>query len=216
MSNKCPKCKHVNPPGWNFCSNCAYKNTTQATCAYHFVVMGAGGVGKSALTIQFVNRQFEPKYDPTIEDRYQKVLEYKSIPCFLEILDTAGQETFSAMRELYMKNGEGFILVYSITNHRSLEALDAIRGGICRHKNTTDVPMILVGNKCDLENKREVQTSEGKEVAKSWKVPFLEASAKKDLHVQEIFFTLLDLLWDKNGMPKLKAASDKSKRCSIM
>jgi small GTP-binding protein len=68
--------------------------------------MGSGGVGKSAITIRFVNRQFEAKYDPTIEDRYQKVIEYQGIPCVLEILDTAGQETFSAMRELYMKNGE--------------------------------------------------------------------------------------------------------------
>lgn len=55
------------------------------------------------------------------------------------------------MRELYMKNGEGFILVYSITSQRSLEDLDPIRQGIIRHKNNSNVPMVLVGNKCDLD-----------------------------------------------------------------
>lgn len=53
-----------------------------------------------------LNPRHIAQYDPTIEDRYQKVVEYNGVPCVLEILDTAGQETFSAMRELYMKNGE--------------------------------------------------------------------------------------------------------------
>jgi len=178
---KCAKCKHKNEPGWKFCSNCAYKNTEteRATCNYHFVVMGSGGVGKSAITIQFVNRQFEAKYDPTIEDRYQKVIEYKGVHIFLEILDTAGQETFSAMRELYMKNGEGFVLVYSIITKRSFDELDSIRQGIIRHKNTTSVPLVLVGNKSDLAKKREVEQSQGKEKARQWGCPFIETSAKK-------------------------------------
>uniref|UniRef100_A0A6B2LTH4 Uncharacterized protein n=1 Tax=Arcella intermedia TaxID=1963864 RepID=A0A6B2LTH4_9EUKA len=74
--------------------------------------MGGGAVGKSAITIQFISQQFEAKYDPTIEDRYQKVIDYKGVPCFLEILDTAGQETFHAMRELYMKNGDVSKLIF--------------------------------------------------------------------------------------------------------
>jgi small GTP-binding protein len=177
--------------------------------------MGSGGVGKSAVTIQFVNRQFEPKYDPTIEDRYQKVFEYKDVAVLLEILDTAGQETFSAMRELYMKNGEGFVLVYSITNPRSLEALDPIRNGILRHKQDEQfVPMILVGNKCDLETKREVETAVGKETAKNWGIPFLETSAKKDINIQEVFHTLIDMLWEHGkGVQKKET---KSSRCTLL
>ena len=89
------------------------------------------------------------QYDPTIEDRYQKFIDHRGVPCVLEILDTAGQETFSAMRELYMKNGQvlleylaqdkGFVLVYSITSQRSLDELDEIRAGIIRHKNDESV-----------------------------------------------------------------------------
>eukprot|EP01126_Amoeba_proteus_P050976 TRINITY_DN6065_c0_g1_i13.p4 TRINITY_DN6065_c0_g1~~TRINITY_DN6065_c0_g1_i13.p4 ORF type:complete len:111 (-),score=19.68 TRINITY_DN6065_c0_g1_i13:632-964(-) len=85
---RCPQCKSKNPDGYNFCSQCGLKNddTSKTSCTYNFVVMGSGGVGKSAITIRFVNRQFETQYDPTIEDRYQKVVDYHDVPCVLEIL----------------------------------------------------------------------------------------------------------------------------------
>eukprot|EP01130_Rhizamoeba_saxonica_P014618 TRINITY_DN6406_c0_g1_i1.p1 TRINITY_DN6406_c0_g1~~TRINITY_DN6406_c0_g1_i1.p1 ORF type:complete len:216 (-),score=15.82 TRINITY_DN6406_c0_g1_i1:58-705(-) len=213
-SKRCPKCNHKNESGWKFCSNCAYKNDVQrASCSYHFVVMGHGGVGKSAVTIQFVNRHFESKYDPTIEDRYQKVIDHKNVPCFLEILDTAGQETFSAMRELYMRNGEGFVLVYSITNRSSFDEIVTIRNGILRH--TENIPIVIVGNKCDLESRREISTSEGRELSKNLGCPFLETSAKKDINIQEIFHTLIQEVWDKGGGPP-SSSSKSSGICSVL
>lgn len=178
--------------------------------------MGSGGVGKSAITIRFVNRQFEAKYDPTIEDRYQKVIDYQGVPCVLEILDTAGQETFSAMRELYMKNGEGFVLVYSITSHRSLEDLDPIRQGIIRHKNSNTVPMVLVGNKCDLAKKREVDMKDGKELSKEYGCPFLESSAKNDINITEIFHSLIDQIWLQQGGPPKDTKGGASKGCTLL
>eukprot|EP01126_Amoeba_proteus_P050985 TRINITY_DN6065_c0_g2_i11.p1 TRINITY_DN6065_c0_g2~~TRINITY_DN6065_c0_g2_i11.p1 ORF type:complete len:213 (+),score=15.98 TRINITY_DN6065_c0_g2_i11:373-1011(+) len=198
---RCPQCKSKNPDGYNFCSQCGLKNddTSKTSCTYNFVVMGSGGVGKSAITIRFVNRQFETQYDPTIEDRYQKVVDYHDVPCVLEILDTAGQETFSAMRELYIKNGEGFVLVYSVTSQRSLQDLAAMRSGIIRHKH--EPPMVLVGNKCDLITKREVEQSEGYETANQYNCPFLEASAKNAINIDEIFYTLIEQSWAKNGPP---------------
>ena len=74
----------------------------------------------------------------------------------LEILDTAGTEQFAAMRDLYMKNGQGFLLVYSITSQATFADLQEIREQILRVKDTDDVPMVLVGNKCDLESERVV------------------------------------------------------------
>lgn len=73
---------------------------------YKLVVLGSGGVGKSALTVQFVQGIFVEKYDPTIEDSYRKQVEVDNSQCMLEILDTAGTEQFTAMRDLYMKNGQ--------------------------------------------------------------------------------------------------------------
>ena len=88
---------------------------------YKIVVLGSGGVGKSALTVQFVQGIFVEKYDPTIEDSYRKQVEVDGQQCMLEILDTAGTEQFASMRDLYIKNGQGFIVAYSITNHQTFQ-----------------------------------------------------------------------------------------------
>ncbi|XP_022699728.1 ras-related protein Rap-2a-like isoform X3 [Varroa jacobsoni] len=89
---------------------------------FKVVVLGSGGVGKSALTVQFVSGNFMEKYDPTIEDFYRKEIEVDQAPCVLEILDTAGTEQFASMRDLYIKNGQGFVVVYSITSHQTFQA----------------------------------------------------------------------------------------------
>merc|ERR1712151_902547 len=123
---------------------------------YKLVVLGSGGVGKSALTVQFVQGIFVEKYDPTIEDSYRKQVEVDNSQCMLEILDTAGTEQFTAMRDLYMKNGQGFVLVYSITAQSTFGDLEDLHEQIHRVKDADKVPIILVGNKCDLEEEREV------------------------------------------------------------
>ena len=77
---------------------------------YKLVVVGAGGVGKSALTIQLIQNQFMEEYDPTIEDSYRKQVVVDKEACYLDILDTAGQEEYSAMKDQYMRTGEGFLI----------------------------------------------------------------------------------------------------------
>ena len=72
---------------------------------YRMVVVGDGGVGKSALTIQFFQKLFVTDYDPTIEDSYIQHCQVDNEWCVLDVLDTAGQEEFSAMREQYMRKG---------------------------------------------------------------------------------------------------------------
>ena len=86
---------------------------------YKIVVLGAGGVGKSSITVQFVQGVYVESYDPTIEDSYRKQIEVDGRACDLEILDTAGVAQFTAMRELYIKSGKGFLLVYSVTDENS-------------------------------------------------------------------------------------------------
>lgn len=88
---------------------------------YKLVVVGGGGVGKSALTIQFIQSYFVTDYDPTIEDSYTKQCVIDDRVAKLDILDTAGQEEFSAMREQYMRSGEGFLLVFAFTDRASFD-----------------------------------------------------------------------------------------------
>jgi Ras-related protein Rap-1A/Ras-related protein Rap-1B len=95
-------------------------------------------------TVQFVQSIFVEKYDPTIEDSYRKQVEVDGQQCMLEILDTAGTEQFTAMRDLYMKNGQGFILVFSITSMVTMNDLYELREQILRVKDTDNVSEICL------------------------------------------------------------------------
>ncbi|XP_052829106.1 GTP-binding protein Rit2 isoform X2 [Octopus bimaculoides] len=109
-----------------------------------------------SLVIQFVCHRFLEYHDPTIEDAYQQQARIDGEPAQLDILDTAGQPEFTAMREQYMRKGEGFIICYSITDRRSFEEAITYKKLIDRVRNREDIPIVMVGNKCDLEEMRKV------------------------------------------------------------
>jgi GTPase KRas protein len=92
------------------------------------------------------------------------------------------------MREQYMRSGEGFLLVYSITSRSSFEEITLFHSQICRVKDKEHFPMVLIGNKCDLNSKRQVTFQEGKYLAQSFGCEFLEASAKLKVNVDESFY----------------------------
>ena len=184
---------------------------------YKLVVLGSGGVGKSALTVQFVQGIFVEKYDPTIEDSYRKQVEIDGNQCMLEILDTAGTEQFTAMRDLYMKNGQGFVLVYSIIAQSTFNDLPDLREQILRVKDKDDVPMILVGNKCDLADQRVITTDQGEDMAKKFgSCAFVEASAKTRVNVDSIFHDLIRQINKLQPPPKGKQQKSGGSRCMIL
>jgi GTPase KRas protein len=161
---------------------------------YKLVIVGGGGVGKSAITIQFIQNHFIIEYDPTIEDSYRKQVTIDDETVLLDILDTAGQEEFSAMRDQYMRTGKGFLVVYDVTSRTSFEEVPNFREQIYRVKDkdfSSKIPIVLIGNKCDLEENRQVTTAEGSELAKSWGAPFRETSAKARINVDECWFDLV-------------------------
>merc|ERR1712000_239266 len=112
-------------------------NTTE----YKMVVVGDGAVGKSSLTVQLISHHFMEFYDPTIEDSYRKQTHIDEELALLDILDTAGQDEYSAMRDQYMRTGQGFMLVYDITSRATFNNLAAFAEQISRVKdaNLTDV-----------------------------------------------------------------------------
>ncbi|KAF0440412.1 ras-domain-containing protein [Gigaspora margarita] len=158
---------------------------------YKLVVVGGGGVGKSALTIQFIQAHFVDEYDPTIEDSYRKQCVIDDEVALLDVLDTAGQEEYSAMREQYMRTGEGFLLVYSITSRNSFDEISTFHQQILRVKDKDYFPTIVVANKCDLEMERQVSGQEGRELAKQFNCKFIETSAKQRINVDEAFYNLV-------------------------
>ncbi|KAI9296641.1 ras-like protein 1 [Neoconidiobolus thromboides FSU 785] len=158
---------------------------------YKLVVVGDGAVGKSALTIQLIQSHFVYDYDPTIEDSYRKQCVVDNEVAMLDILDTAGQEEYSAMREQYMRTGEGFLMVYSITDKESFLEVSALKELILRVKDKDIFPIVIAGNKCDLESERQVTVQEGKDLASTFKCQFFETSAKQKINVEEAFYTLI-------------------------
>merc|ERR1739848_43238 len=164
----------------------AYNSINHKVC-----VLGDGGVGKTALTIQLCSNHFVEEYDPTIEDSYRKQVVIDGLPCLLAILDTAGQEEFTALRDQWIRDCEGFIIIYSITGRNSFNQVTAFRNQVLKVKDTDTIPLMLVGNKCDLDDKREVETSEGEELAKKFNCQFKETSAKTRENVEESFYDLV-------------------------
>ncbi|NXC48190.1 DIRA2 protein, partial [Penelope pileata] len=178
---------------------------------YRVVVFGAGGVGKSSLVLRFVKGTFRESYIPTIEDTYRQVISCDKSICTLQITDTTGSHQFPAMQRLSISKGHAFILVYSITSRQSLEELKPIYEQICQIKGDVEsIPIMLVGNKSDENQNREVDSSEGEAMAKKWKCAFMETSAKLNHNVKELFQELLNL--EKRRTVSLQIDGKKSKQ----
>eukprot|EP01095_Lingulamoeba_sp_RSL-Kostka_P000531 TRINITY_DN10810_c0_g3_i1.p1 TRINITY_DN10810_c0_g3~~TRINITY_DN10810_c0_g3_i1.p1 ORF type:complete len:172 (+),score=54.45 TRINITY_DN10810_c0_g3_i1:190-705(+) len=134
---------------------------------------------------------FPSVHDPTIEDNYRKKVIIDEETCFLDIFDTAGQEEYAVCRESFIKSAEGFLIVFSITSRSSFDEIQYFREEILRVRDEEKVPMVLVGNKCDICDKREVQTFEAEDLAKLYEIPFYKTSAKARINVEEAFFGLV-------------------------
>jgi len=151
------------------------------------VLVGVGGVGKSAATITFVCKRWVSDYDPTIEDSHRKQVCVDGATHMLEILDTAGQEEFSCMQDEWFRSGEGFLLMYSITSERTLQEATRLYHKVLKIKNKDKVAMVLCGNKADLTDEREVSPEEGRALATQIGCPFFETSAKNHTNIDEAF-----------------------------
>ncbi|MPC92740.1 Ras-related protein M-Ras [Portunus trituberculatus] len=104
------------------------------------------------------------------------------------VLDTAGQEEFSAMREQYMRKGDGFMLVYSVTDKQSYENIPHFYTQILRVKDRDSYPMLLVANKVDLVHLRQVSEEMGRDLAQRLSISYIETSAKDPpLNVDKAF-----------------------------
>jgi len=185
------------------------------------IMVGSGGVGKSALTLQFMYDEFVEDYEPTKADSYRKKVQLEVDEVQIDILDTAGQEDYAAIRDNYFRSGEGFLCVFSITEHESFSATHEFREQILRVKGDENIPFVLVGNKCDLDGKRNVTHDEASKLAEQWGVPYVETSAKTRLNVDKIFYDLMKDVYKRklaegaatnsNGKKK-----NKKKRCIIL
>lgn len=158
--------------------------------SWRVAVLGDGGVGKTALAVQFTLNCFIESYDPTIEDAYRKQLLVDDRMCFVEVIDTAGQDEYATLRDQWVREGQGFILVYSIASRSTFDRLDVFWQSMLRVKRHRPV-FLLVGNKCDKSFEREVSKEEGFRMAQTFGCHFMETSAKTSQNVENLFTTLV-------------------------
>jgi len=154
-------------------------------------VMGFRGVGKSTVTIQYVENHFADTYNPTIENTFHKVIRYKGEDFNTEILDTAGQDEYSIFHSQFSIGIHGYMLVYSVASRSSLELIKTLNDKILTACGTEKVPRVLVGNKSDLHLERQISKAEGEALAKQWGCSFFECSAKHNSNISEAFMALI-------------------------
>jgi len=178
------------------------------------VLLGAGGVGKTALVLRFSENKFSADYDPTLEDLYQdKVYIVDGEPIKLDLLDTAGQEEYQSLHENWINEGDAAMIVYSVTEQISFEEAEIIYEKIMKIRYEDDFPIVLVGNKIDLTTLIKVKSNEAHQLAKSWNAPHFQTSAKENIEVQDAFFELIRELRRKKGMQPPKQEKKESSPC---
>mmetsp|Transcript_33285 Transcript_33285/g.45594 ORF Transcript_33285/g.45594 Transcript_33285/m.45594 type:complete len:160 (-) Transcript_33285:187-666(-) len=134
---------------------------------------------------------FVEEYDPTSADSYRKKITIGDEETNIDILDTAGQEDYAAMRDNYYRTGEGFVCVFSVTQDSTFKAVEKFRENILRVTERDTVPFVLVGNKVDLEDQREVSKEKGEALAQKFGCNYIETSAKNNVNVEPVFLDIV-------------------------
>jgi small GTP-binding protein len=162
-------------------SNCNYDYS------FKILLIGESGVGKTCLLLRFTDDTFTQNHQTTVGvDFKQKILLVDKKIIKIQVWDTAGQERFRTLTKGYYKMANGIILTYDVTNRDSFESIknwlkqveQLAEKNVCR---------VIVGNKCDVEDKRSVTFDEGQNFAKEYNIPFFETSAKNNIRVSETF-----------------------------
>ena len=165
----------------------------------HIVTLGNGQVGKTSIILRYIDDRFSANYLSTIgiDSKIKKIKMPNGEQIKVKISDTAGQERFRSIASNYLKKANGILLVYDITCHESFSDINKWLQEI--NKNESTKPMVLIGNKSDLEEKREVPKEEGmgyaKNVAKN--IPFYETSCKTGDNIDKAIMDLVNQIYNK-------------------
>ncbi|TIB75220.1 rab GTPase SrgA [Wallemia mellicola] len=154
------------------------------------LLIGDSGVGKSCLLLRFCDDAWTPSFITTIGIDFKiRTIELDGKRIKLQIWDTAGQERFRTITTAYYRGAMGILLVYDVTDERSFNNIRTWHSNVVQYASE-GVNKILVGNKCDWDEKRAITQDQGKELADSLEIKFIETSAKNNVGVEDAFFTL--------------------------
>eukprot|EP01133_Synstelium_polycarpum_P006162 gene6162-7134_t len=169
-------------------------STSSKSAAYDYLIklllIGDSGVGKSCLLLRFSEDSFTPSFITTIGIDFKiRTIDLEGKRIKLQIWDTAGQERFRTITTAYYRGAMGILLVYDVTDEKSFGNIRNWIRNIEQHA-TESVNKMLIGNKCDLPEKKVVDSTRGKALADEYGIKFLETSAKNSINVEEAFISL--------------------------
>ncbi|KAI3972825.1 hypothetical protein MKX01_019483 [Papaver californicum] len=166
---------------------------------FKLLLIGDSSVGKSCLLLRFADDSYVDSYISTIGVDFKiRTVELDGKTVKLQIWDTAGQERFRTITSSYYRGAHGIIIVYDVTDMESFNNVKQWLNEIDRYANDS-VCKLLVGNKCDLVDKKVVDTETAKAFADSLGIPFLETSAKEGSNVEQAFLTMAAEIKKKMG-----------------
>ena len=166
---------------------------------YKVIIIGDTAVGKSNILSRYVKDEFSSNSKSTVGVELGiKFLKIKNTKTKIQIWDTAGQERYRAITSSYFKGSNGCFIVYDITNEASFNNIENWYEQI-QKETSKDIPILLVGNKCDLEDERKVPIEKGKEKAQNLNCAFFETSALKKINIDKIFEELVNNIYEKTG-----------------
>lgn len=178
-------------------------SSSDATRRIKILLLGDSGVGKSSLIVRWTIDTFSPNLHTTVGVNFKsKKLAYKNEILQVQVWDTAGQEQFHKITTSYYRGAQGIMLVYDVTDKKSLDNIEYWIKNIKTHASD-NVHVVLVGNKNDLKNtsSNTVDNNHVKEIATKFSVPFFETSAKDNNHVEEAFMSLITQIVESTPSP---------------
>jgi len=163
---------------------------------FKYIIIGDTGVGKSCLLLQFTDKRFQPVHDLTIGVEFgARMINIENKPIKLQIWDTAGQESFRSITRSYYRGAAGALLVYDITRRETFSHLTRWLEE-ARQNSHQNMVIMLIGNKSDLEHRRQVSREEGESFAQENGLVFLETSAKTAANVEAAFVKTAEKIYE--------------------
>lgn len=168
---------------------------------FKIIILGDTCVGKSCILMRFVKNSMLHNHLSTIGiDSSTKTINTERGKAILQIWDTAGQDKFRSISQSYIRNGDAIILVYDVTSDETFQHVTTWMDAI-HNMAKKDIPIILVGNKIDMESERRITTEEGQKLAERYNLLFKEVSAMTGDGIADAFTMLTIKIFDKQGIP---------------
>ncbi|OMJ87566.1 hypothetical protein SteCoe_10648 [Stentor coeruleus] len=178
---------------------------------YKIAVLGSSNVGKSSLCLQFARNQFPENYEPDVPDYYRKHITLDGENTIVHIIDTAGQEKDIIE---FISQAHGYLVVFDITRSNSLIEAEYYYQLIRKTKNCLEIPLVLVGNKLDSNNFRQVSQENAQKIANQWKCKFYEVSAKNKINLDLVFIEGARLI--RQEITRTRSGEIACCRCCVM